>query len=132
MSPAPRNSQEIGEVREIQKKSLLHSKTSATDSAVNVPSEATKAFQASWSDELLKTDSVVNDSVRCSNARLATALGNELAEHEESVPGGMLATDKAKQDTMTLPSTLVEVDFTRVLKKRIRDVSWDTEKRVGD
>ena len=46
----------------------------------------------------------------------ATALGNELAEHAESVPGGVLATDTAKQDTTTLPSTLVEVGFTRLAR----------------
>ena len=65
----------------------------------------------------------------------ATALGNEPAEHVEPMPAGMLATDTAEQDTMTLPSTLVEVGFTRlarVVKKCIRDLSWDTEKRVGD
>ena len=46
----------------------------------------------------------------------ATALGNELAEHAESVPGGMLATDTTEQDTMTLPSTLVEMGCTRLAR----------------
>ena len=65
----------------------------------------------------------------------ATALGNELAEHVESMPSGMLATDTAEQDTMTLESTLVEVGYSRlarVVKLRIRDISWNTEKRAGD
>ena len=51
------------------------------------------------------------------------------------MPSGMLATDTAEQDTMTLPCTLVEVGSTRlarVVKLRIRDTSSKTEKRVGD
>ena len=60
----------------------------------------------------------------------APALGNELAEHVESMPSGMLAAD-----TMIFPSTLVEVGSTilaRVVKLHIRDISWNTKKQVGD